>query len=84
MGIISTLFKGRRPELTADEALDKLNCYLEEHRASRLSFADICRELHLPRTKLDRYIRKELGCSGQEWVLSVTHPSEGGDYSASR
>lgn len=35
------------------------------------SFAAYCRRLDLPRHKLDRYIRKELGCGGQEWVEAV-------------
>ena len=33
-----------------------------------LTFTDWCRRLGLPRYQLDRYIRKELGCSGQELV----------------
>ena len=37
----------------------------------RLSFNAWCRRLGLPRQKLDRYLRKELGCSGQEWVAIV-------------
>ena len=36
-----------------------------------LSFKEWCRRLGLPRQKLDRYLRKELGCSGQEWVAIV-------------
>ena len=84
MGIIASLLKGRSHELTADAALEKLNEYLEGHKETGLSFAAICRELHLPRRKLDRYIRSELGCSGQELVSAVTRPREDGDYSASR
>ena len=34
----------------------------------RPSFAEWCRRLGLPRRQLERYLRKELGCSGQELV----------------
>ena len=36
-----------------------------------LSYSEWCRRLGLPRHKLDRYLRKELGCSGQELVSKL-------------
>ena len=39
-----------------------------------LSFKEWCKRLGLPRHRLDRYIRKELGCSGSELVRTLSTP----------
>ena len=36
------------------------------------SFAEWCHRLGLPRQKLDRYLRKELGCNGAEFVRTIS------------
>lgn len=83
MGIISSFLGARKPGLTPDSALEILYEALIRVRAEKPtgtgtavasgadSFAAWCRRLGLPRYKLDRYIRKELGCSGQEWMDAV-------------
>ena len=40
------------------------------------SYAEWCRRLGLPRYKLDRYLRKEVGCSGQELVDKIYSSSQ--------
>ena len=65
--------------ITPDQALqillDALNAQSPaapvELAGQPLSFNEWCRRLELPRKKLDRYLRKELGCSGQEWVTAL-------------
>ena len=42
-----------------------------ENSACALSFNEWCKRLGLPRPKLDRYIRQELGCSGSEFVHTI-------------
>ena len=44
---------------------------VEQNTGRTLSFNEWCRRLGLPGQKLDRYLRKELGCSGQEWVTAL-------------
>lgn len=76
MGNITTFFRSSYKEMTPDRALEILYDTLTTQHI-RLdadwprSFAEWCRHLGLPRQKLDRYLRKELGCSGQEWVTAV-------------
>ena len=43
----------------------------EHGTAQTLTFNEWCRCLGLPRQKLDRYIRKELGSSGAEFVCTI-------------
>ena len=85
MGNIFTSFFSRRQEMSPDQALqillDALNAQrhaqpdgsapAEQNTVRPLSFEEWCRRLELPRQKLDRHLRKELGCSGQEWVTAL-------------
>lgn len=72
MGNIFTSFFSRRQEMSPDQALQILLDALNAQRHTRpLSFEEWCRRLELPRQKLNRYLRKELGCSGQEWVTAL-------------
>lgn len=83
MGNVFTSFFSRRQEMSPDQALqilyDALNAQTPDQAggdgaapaAHGPTFAEWCRRLGLPRQKLDRYLRKELGCSGQEWVHTI-------------
>ena len=85
MGNIFTSFFSRRQEMSPDQALqillDALNAQAarpngaaptEHDDAQPLSVNEWCRHLGLPRQKLDRYIRKELGCNGAEFVRTIS------------
>ena len=55
---------------------DGLNPLVMPGLTGHLSYSEWCRRLGLPRNKLDRYLRKELGCSGQELVNAIYSSSQ--------
>ena len=83
MGNIFTSFFSRRQKMSPDRALEILYDALCTQSPASIegdgaapavpgpTFAEWCRRLGLPRQKLDRYLRKELGCSGKEWVHTI-------------
>ena len=74
MGNNVTSFHPRQGEMTPDRALEILYDTLTQQTTGltgHLSYSEWCRRLGLPRNKLDRYLRKELGCSGQELVSKL-------------